>query len=218
MERLWWENLTVFDFRILKQIVQICIESQETNLNLFTLLRALYSIQQKENVSKKQAVLIQTVLLILDRLLPNQSWPSKVEFLELNLSNQFTSDDRILGDLNSVMNSRILNNSKIININSPQFNSQSHIVSNIQNTANNSNILRDLSKVDKEATSMNGQENIPQTQMICNIHNQKYIPVASFIKEFDTISHISTESIISNTNSFLSQKTTSWKEYFFLLK
>ncbi len=62
----------------------VLAKQQETHPanNLFWVLKALEATQMKP-ISQKQAALIHTILLILDSLLPNQTWETKLEFLEM---------------------------------------------------------------------------------------------------------------------------------------
>jgi hypothetical protein len=74
------------EFNIIKQVIELAQQSLAgRQVHLVSILRALEAMQLKNIITDKQFDLLKLVLMILEKLLPNQSWDSKVSFLESSM-------------------------------------------------------------------------------------------------------------------------------------
>jgi hypothetical protein len=72
------------EYQFIKEVVHLAQTCFRSKLNLLTLLRALGALQatNQTGLNSKQFDIIKTVLIILEKLLPNQTWESKLKFLD----------------------------------------------------------------------------------------------------------------------------------------
>lgn len=79
------------------------------NPDLLIVIRALKALEKSkiDQISETQATLVTTVLMILDRLLPTQTWQTKLEFLAKCLGFKHSHNQSLMEQSGMVMRSNI---------------------------------------------------------------------------------------------------------------